>query len=169
MRAGFIQSFLKFQVQERTGFTLIEILLVIVLVSIFVGLVIPRIGILFFDYEFHSTVSRIEKVIQFASYDAVINKTLYRLSIDRHEKSFCLYQKKAHDDQKEFENVPGKVGSVLVLPENIELSHVTTDTIYFFPDGSSTNATFSLTHKNEKTVSFVMKGFVHGFKVVYQQ
>ena len=152
---------------ERAGFTLIEILLVLVLLGIFVGLVIPRVGILFFDYEFHSTINQIEKLIRFASYNSVLNGNIYRLTIDRREKSFVLFQKGTDDDKQEFENVPGRAGSSLILPQNMDISDLSMDTVYFFPDGSSTIATVTLTYRNEKTVSFVMKGYIHGFKVVY--
>ncbi len=159
----------KFRKCSLTGFTLIEILLVLVLLSIFVGLVIPRVGILFFDYEFHSTANKIEKLIRFASYSAILNKNIYRLNIDRTAKSFSLSQKKTVNGNSEFENVSGKAGSTLFLPQRVDLSNITADEIYFFPDGSSTASTITIKHSNDNTVSFVLKGFIHGFKVMYEE
>ena len=104
-----------FKRSSLKAFTLIEILLIVVLIGIFAGVVIPRVGVLFFDYEFYSTVSQVEKLIRYAQSSAVSDKNTYRLSIDRREKSFSLFKKTLADEESNFVNVPLKSGSKFIL------------------------------------------------------
>jgi len=149
-----------------TGFTLIELLLVLTLLGIFVGLVIPRVGNLFFDYEFHSSVERIEKMIRFAQQDAVNKELYYRLTIDRTENALIL-ETKSPDSKGDYSPVPGKIGEEFELPKLCEFSSLRSDAIYFFPDGSTSRAQFAVRYKDDEKVTFKFKGTPFGFSLKY--
>ncbi|MFH1384395.1 MAG: hypothetical protein ABIH47_05455 [Candidatus Omnitrophota bacterium] len=152
-----------------TGFTLIEILLVVLLISIFTGLVIPRVGVLFFNYELHSTIEKIEKLIHYAQQSPVLDGTVYKMSIEREEKRFSLFSQQKQDKKEEFEKITGKGSFSIRLPKNMELSDLTSDEIFFFPDGSSTIAQFSICYNNDQTVSFTIPGYLFGLKVTFRE
>jgi prepilin-type N-terminal cleavage/methylation domain-containing protein len=149
------------------GFTLIELLLVLTLIGVFVGLVVPRIGVMFFDYEFHAAVERVEKVVRFAQQEAVNSDMYYRLTIDRTENTIQLFQKvpEAYDD---YSAIPGTLGEVFALPESCELLTVRAEDIYFYPDGSTSRTQFSIRYKDQERVVFSFKGTPFGFSLTYK-
>jgi len=154
---------------SKNGFTLIELLLVIVLIGVFVGLVIPRVSVMFFDYEFHSTVEKVEKLIRYAQQSSLYEKSKYRLSLDRFEKHLVLEKEypAEYGDKKEFRAVAGKFGEAVVLPEGCALSFRASDAIYFFPDGKTSKEVVTMRYKEEKEVAFTFDGTLHGFAVAY--
>jgi type II secretory pathway pseudopilin PulG len=148
-----------------SGFTLIELFLVILLIAVFVGLVIPRVAVLFLGYEFHTTAEKIEKMIFFAQQEAVNNSIYYRLRFDRSDKTFRLEKKDL--DQDDYQMIEGPLGQLHSLPEKIELDIFRTDTIYFFPDGTTTQAEFSLQYDRKEKVIFSLSGAPFGLKIKY--
>ena len=57
-------------------------------------------------------------------------------------------------------------GPPVVFPDTVTLTTRTHDTLYFYPDGTSTVSKFSVSQE-EKTASFSLKGFVHGIHIQY--
>jgi prepilin-type N-terminal cleavage/methylation domain-containing protein len=154
-------------VQSRKAFTLIELILVTILIGVFVGLVIPRVGILFFKYEFHDTIKNIETMIRFAQESSLLEKTTYRVTMDRATKEFALEREIYDEDEGKniFCALEGSRGKSRLLPDDARLSSYS-DSIYFFPDGTTTRDRVSVRFDDDEVV-FIFDGTFHGFRVKY--
>jgi len=159
--------FKKSRPSSARGLTVIELLLVLLLLSVVVGLIVPRMTLLFFHYEFHSTVEQIEKTIYLAFYSAVRDNTVYRLSIDTRQKRFTVFKKDKNGEEDTYIPVTWPGGPVIALPDAMQFAPTVPEAIYFFPDGSSTVESFTL-HDDSKKVSFLLQGHLYSFKVVYR-
>jgi type II secretory pathway pseudopilin PulG len=153
--------------RRLAGFTLIELLLILVLIGVFLGLVVPRVGLMYFGYEFHTTVEKIEKTILYAQQNAISHNRYYRLTIDRYDKSVALEYKDPGDPRAQYAAEPGRAGEVIRLPEKCELALTYGDTIYFYPDGRTSRGRFSIAFEDTQKAQFSFKGTPFGFSLTY--
>lgn len=153
---------------SKTGFTLIELLLVLVLLGVFAGFVVPQVGGLFFDSEIKSTVASIEKMFSYAEKAAVLDGRNYCVKIDANENNLKLYCFDNSETSEKYVAVSGKIGKELNLPDSVSLELLAEDEYFFFPDGSSTEGSFSLRSKNDILIEFSVSKKIHGFKIEYR-
>lgn len=153
--------------RSRSGFTLIELLLILLLIGVFIGLVIPRIGLMYFGYEFHSTVAKVEKTILYAQQNAVNKNRYYRLTFDRGDKRLRLEYKDPEADNGQYTAASGRAGEALVLPERCQIETAYGGTIYFYPDGRTSRGRFSITYEGDYRAQFTFKGTPFGFSLSY--
>ena len=149
------------------GFTLVEIILVVLLLVVTVGVVVPRITAQFFDYQLYNTVNSLEKMFSFAEKKAFYDGVFCRVRVDRLSKSFFLEEKSYRDKDAEFKTVLDNFKTVIVLPDDLEIFFSTKDAFVFFPDGTSTSGSFTLKYKDEKKVEIRIDEYMNGFKIAY--
>jgi general secretion pathway protein H len=143
----------------RAGFTLIELIIVLVIIGIASGLVGIMIGRGSGGLEMKTVTKEISSILRFARNHAVSEKRTYCLVIHKEEREVRLYAVQDETDQKDDENKDDEnnvENELLVLsrplPEDllISIDDDDSDVLYmeFFPLGNSSGGTIKLEKEN---------------------
>ncbi|MCK4462842.1 MAG: prepilin-type N-terminal cleavage/methylation domain-containing protein [Candidatus Omnitrophica bacterium] len=141
-----------------TGFTLIELVLVILLISILVALSTPLFRRTFSDLELRNTAFNITKLINYAQEMAIIERTNYKLNFDFKKGKYHLTYLVATEDTPVYEKIEGRHGKTFLVPRGLTLEGKK-DEIIFYPDGRSDKVKLNLIDKNGKGYLLRVKGF----------
>ncbi len=117
------------------GFTLLEILLVVVIVSIIVTLATPRFQKTFTTIQLANTTQDMAQLMRFLRMKAISEKNTFQLKVDFQNRKY--YVKVAGNVQKTAYETSH------VIPKDINIA-VTQDSINFYPDGTMDEASFFL-------------------------
>lgn len=137
----------------RAGFTLIELIIVLVIIGIASGLVGIMIGRGSGGHEIKTVTKEISSVLRYARNHAVSEKRTYCFVIDKEEGVVKLFADEDENENKE-DNNEKEVLPVISrpLPENLMVSIVDDDSdvqnMEFFPHGNSTGGTIRLEKEN---------------------
>ena len=122
-----------------TGFTLVEILLVVLLLGVVAGLSIPNFSRAYQTLRVRSVAGRMESLMRYAQARAVMSRLPVRLVFDPAGERFWLEQwtraRDDSDDQEGFQPVPGRWGQVFSIPESIRLVDPPGEPLLFLADG----------------------------------
>lgn len=120
-------KFLPVCVHRKRGFTLIELIVVLVIIGIIAGVAVPRFAGSFDTIRFKKTVSELVYFLREARIKALATAGTYHVTVDLH-RGFCW-----NDDKK-----------ILKLPQNIEMftdkieaRDDKTKVFTFFPNGTA--------------------------------
>lgn len=134
-----LKAFTPLEKNFLTGFTLIEILLVVLLLGVVAGLAIPNFSQLYSNLQLSETTKNVAFLMRYAQGRAIIKKKLHRFEFDTVKNQCWLMQEadanaEKRDEGVDFQPISGKMGQSLSLPEGITLE---TDKplILFYPDG----------------------------------
>ena len=151
---------LKFQRpwSDRAGFTLIELVIVLVIIGIASGLVGIMIGRGSGGLEMKTVSKEISSVLRYARSHAVSEKKTYCLVINKEDSVLRLYAAKdetENKDDKENEEKEGLPVLTRPLPEDLLISIDDDDSdvqyMEFFPHGNSSGGTIKLEKENGLT------------------
>ena len=145
------------------GFTLIEILLVVVILGIVLSLAAPNFSKEYSRFQLNKTADDLVGVCRWAQAMAIGQEHIYALSFSVDHHSYNLTRAKdplqneasgiieETDDQNSFEPVKGSLGLMHSIPDDIRLvTH--DDRIGFYPDGTIDPATIQLNSLKQKIV-----------------
>ena len=145
--------------QDR-GFSLIELLLVVVLMVTVAGLSIPNLPKQFSSMELSAAARQLSSLMRYAQSLAVVHQKEYRLCFSTESARYWLEQKAADDaaedldealdGQERFEKLNGPRGKIFSFPRGISLD-AEQDLVRFYPDGTMDRARIMLTNANKKT------------------
>lgn len=126
------------------GFTLIELSLVVLIISIIVVIATPRFRGTYETIKFRSSVYNLVKLMNYARERAVIERKPFRIHFFEENMAFCLETiPKQEDDEKdqdeEFTAVAGSLGKKIVFPKGVEfdIDEPREDFVTFYPDGQA--------------------------------
>jgi prepilin-type N-terminal cleavage/methylation domain-containing protein len=112
------------RVARQGGFTLIELGLVLLIISVIIALVVPR----FRDQSHAELISQARKLatmFRFLQQEAVLNGRVYRLNFDLDQQRYFVTSADADDEQGgNFQQETGVVGHNITLPASLQLSDV---------------------------------------------
>ncbi len=155
--------------KDPKGYTLIEVLLVVVLFGIVATAVFPNLKQFYGRAVFDSTVQRLLKTVEYARARAVMENTFLRLSCNTAEQTYELQiQSRPDQGREEFIPLGGKFGRRYHLPENVHFMTGTTEEVFFNPDGSIGKYTIGLEQENGRKVTLHGKGYF-GTPVVHEE
>ena len=106
------------------GFTLIEIILVVIILSIIAGFSIPNFLPLYKSLQLQNTANDLAYTMRYAQSRAVTRNILVCVEFDG---IFTSYQLKEQEDplkdpdKDELVNIPGRLGRVVHVPEEIDI------------------------------------------------
>ena len=131
-----------------SGFTFIELMLVIVIIAVLAGVAFPRLARSLNAINLSSASAEVQSVINSLSQRAVVERNVYFIRFDAAENKYIIYQKSA--------STPIEIKSY-AIPEDVVLNSDAAE-VYFYPDGSIDNVTISLTDKNHQVNYITTKG-----------
>lgn len=124
--------------RPRKGFTLIEIMTVVIIIGIVCALAAPNFGKGYSRFQLDKTTDDLINVSRWAQAMAIGQGRIYALyfSVDRHAYGI-QYAKDAvdPDDRSVFEPVPGPLGHMHLVPDAVHI-RVHDDKLEFYPDGT---------------------------------
>lgn len=142
----------------RAGFTLIELVIVLVIIGIASGLVGIMIGRGSGGLEMKTVSKEISSVLRYARSHAVSEKKTYCLVINKEDSVIRLYAAKDETENKDDEENEEKEGLPVLtrpLPEDLLISIDDDDSdvqyMEFFPHGNSSGGTIKLEKENGLT------------------
>ena len=107
----------KKQQNIKGGFTLLELILVMVILSTVLAMAAPSLRGFFGSRKTHDTASQILSLTQFARSQAISEGIIYRLNFDTRERTYWLTAQKSGT----FEMLDTEFGQIFTLPTDIAL------------------------------------------------
>jgi prepilin-type N-terminal cleavage/methylation domain-containing protein len=117
---------------NNKGFTLIELIVVVIIIASICALVLPNSGKILENIKVRSTVRQICALHNYARSQAVIYATNYKVNYNVKEKS-CWITKKIDDS---YARLNGRAGKTLFIPQDVSFK-TKIDSITFYPKGTS--------------------------------
>ena len=165
-----MQTFTRQSGGRHTGFTLLELILVMVILCTVLGLAGPSLKGFFAMHQIEDAAARLVALAKYAGDQAVCEGRVYRLNLSPREKTYWL----TVQDQGAFREVPTEWGRMFVLPDDVsmELLDFKTDGVMndyteFGPTGRTTPGTIRLNGVNKGDRVIIMcRSATEPFRVV---
>jgi len=154
--------------QLRRGFTLLELILVMVILSTVLALAAPSLRGFFASRQIHDAAAQILSLIQLAGSEAASQGTTYRLNFDTAEGMYWLTARQGGS----FDKLGTEFGRQFSLPRDttVELTGASRDArldyIAFGPEGTFTPATITLTDRRGEKMRLVCPSATEPFSIV---
>jgi type II secretion system protein H len=134
--------------EKSKGFTLIEILLVIVIIGVLVSMAVPNFSKEYARFQLNAAANDLLTISRWAQAMAIGQGRVYALSFSDEKRSYRLLRA-SMDDQGSFEPLKNTIGKMHKIPEGIDLD-VDNKNIEFHPDGTIDAATIQLNSSRHK-------------------
>jgi len=132
------------------GFTLIEIILVVVVISVLAGVAVPHFSRSFKNLLVQTTVNQLASVMRYAQGRSIAQRAVIRLIFKENLNAYQLQQATDTSDplnaEEAFEPLPNRWGRWFLIPVGVE-AEATRRTIEFYPDGRIQKARVILCHE----------------------
>jgi len=146
------------RVQKKAfGFTLIELAIVVLLISVLVGLSTPLFRRTFSDIELKNSSYDIAKLINYAQETAVIEKANYRMNFDTDRGKYWLTKLDLSEESPRYKRLKDKYGRVFSAPEG-SILRIKHNEITLYPNGRSDAAELVIANKNQEGYVLRVKG-----------
>ena len=153
-----------------TGFTLIELTLVTVIILALVGLSIPLFKKTFLDLSAKDAAFNISKLVSYAQEKAVIDRKNYKVIFDFNRRQYQLSESAQSADGLVYRKGQGRFGKVFALPQGLFFYDPKTDItqkkdeeykkqVIFYPDGHCDELLLNIVDKRGNGYSITLKGF----------
>jgi prepilin-type N-terminal cleavage/methylation domain-containing protein len=158
---------------EKSGFSLIELSLVVLIMSIIVVVSAPKFRNTYETIKFRNTAYNVVKLMNYARDRAIIERKPFRVHFFEDDMSFCLETLPDEKEQNtsrhrrasepEFEMVKGTIGKKIYFPRDVtydidEPSRA--EYITFYPDGQADECVIYIEGKNDITFTITTKKMV---------
>ncbi len=147
-----------------TGFTMIELLLVLIILSVVAGLAIPNFSTTYSKVKLKKTADNIAFVMRYAQSRSIQKKIMHQLRFDATSLKYWIEQggKESDEGGLDFRRVPTRYGKMYSVPDTIkaEFEH---EEILFYPDGRIQKTEVTIEQKGQviKLSTKEQRGFVH--------
>jgi len=153
---------------KGTGFTLLELVLVMVILSTVLAMAAPSLRGFFGSRQTHDTAAQILALTQLARSQAISEGIIYRLNFDTRERTYWLTAQKAGT----YERLDTGFGQKFTLPKDMimELEDVDEDEgdvfLAFTPQGTVTAGTLRLIDRGGRALEVTCPTVTESFSIV---
>ena len=153
---------------RETGFTLLELILVMLILSTVLAMAGPSLGGFFTSRKTHDTAAQILALTQFARSQAISEGIVYRLNFDTRESTYWLTAREAGV----FEELKTEFGRVFTLPRDVvmeleDLDEEDGDTfLKFTSQGTVTAGTVRLIDRSGRALEITSPTVTESFAIV---
>lgn len=150
------------------GFTLLELILVMVILSTILAMAAPSLRGFFGSRKTHDTAAQILALTHFARSQAISEGIIYRLNFDTRERAYWLTAQKSGT----FEMLSNEFGQIFTLPSDIVLelkgAEKEDDEIFliFTPQGTVTAGTIRLIDRQGLTLEVTCPTITESFYII---
>jgi prepilin-type N-terminal cleavage/methylation domain-containing protein len=163
---------------RSAGFTLLEIMVVIIIIGTIMAIAIPRLNDMF-EVNLKSTIRKLAGAIQFCFNESVIKQTPLRLNFDLATGEYWLSYLSVNGQTGEFVDMPNEMLDRQQLPSGVFIKDLITphsqekrtegvDFISFFPTGFAEKAVLHLASRDGRVWTLVVKSMT-GRLTVYDR
>lgn len=122
----------------KKGFTLVEMLLVVVILGVLAAMTVPNFSKSFFGLKLQETTNNISYLMRYAQSRAITKNQQVRLVLDESSMHYWLLQgsSSGYDEnaQTDYQQIPNRWGRQFEIPLGITVE-ATNPTVEFYPDG----------------------------------
>ena len=153
------------------GFTLLELILVMVILSTVLAMAGPSLKGFFTSRKTHDTASQILALTQYARSQAITQGIVYRLNFDTLENSYWLTSQR----EGVFEELGIEFGRIFTLPKDVVMEVEDLDKednemfVKFTPQGTVTAGTIRLIDKSGRALEITSPTVTESFYIVESQ
>lgn len=133
------------------GFTLVELMLVILLIAVLTGLSVPLLRHAGSDLALKDASFAILAMVRYAQEMAVIDRGIYKLNMNSDRSAFWITGTGA--------KIKNKHGKIFRLPRDLRLE-ADTGSISFYPDGQASDAEIKILGRDERGNLLQVKGIM---------
>jgi len=150
------------------GFTLLELILVMVVLSTVLAMAAPSLRGFFASRKTHDTAAQILALTQFARSQAISEGIVYRLTFDTREETYWLTAQQAGL----FEKLETDFGRIFTLPKDIVMELEDLDSedgetfLKFTPQGTVTAGTVRLIDRAGRALEITCPTVTESFSIV---
>jgi len=119
---------------QSAGFTLLELLIVILIMAVIVGVSVPRFRRTFGHLQLQVFANNVVRLFSYARNRAVTRREVLRVHFDVAGRQYWLAQAKENLLEGESERIASKFNRISSIPETISLEPSASE-VTFYPDG----------------------------------
>jgi type II secretion system protein H len=156
---------------RNEGFTLLELILVMVILSTVLAMAAPSLRGFFGSRKTHDEAARLLALTQFARSQAISEGIIYRLNFDTNERTYWLTSQQAGV----FEELKTEFGQIFIFPNDItvELEDMDKDDkdmfFAFTPQGTVTAGTIRLIDRRGLVLEITCPTVTESFSIVERE
>lgn len=148
---------------DKSAFTFIELLIVVLIIAVLAGISVPRLSKTVDDSRLDSFVKDTYYLCRYLQLSAVSKKEIYSLNINPSENTITVTRKVTSGA---FEKVTERAAQPRKLPRGVSVTNpINTTSIYFYPDGSVTETTVTFANRNARNASLITEGITGAIKI----
>lgn len=144
----------RYPLSDKRGFTLLELIVVIAIISVTLGLLMPVFRKTFSDIQLNTCVQDMVSLIRYAQERAIVENTTLRFNLDTKEGSYWLTKKE--QDKDTFSGLSEKLGRKHTIASGLQIE-TKESTIDFYSDGELSPAQIRIRNQNNKALTISLK------------
>ncbi|MDY6863727.1 MAG: prepilin-type N-terminal cleavage/methylation domain-containing protein [Thermodesulfobacteriota bacterium] len=148
--------------RKAKGFTLLELIVVLVLMSLMSSLVLPKLYNSISSRDLKKSAQDIVNTLKFARYKAMVLKKILNLKIDVYRNELRLLSNS--EEEIFFKKIPEEIKLRFYSEEEIS-DYEDSNTIIFFPDGTSTGGKFIIENKMKERLIVTIPDLIGKIKI----
>ena len=156
---------------RQAAFTLIEIILVVIVLSIIAGFAVPNFSKTYAYIQLQRSAQDLAYLMRYAQSRAVTKNTTVRLQFDEDFSAYWLAEKikdEEEAEEEEFKRISSRLGKTVKIPSGLKIEmEEEVDSLNFYPDGSIDKKAINVC--NEKSCFVVSTEEKRGDVQVFQE